>query len=373
MRIAVLLNDLGLGGTQRLVTGLANHLLGTGHEVVLFTFDRPGARRFFALDPAVEIHDLNLLGHSEGFIDALGRNLGRIRRLRSEWRRLRPELILSFLSSLNVTALLSAAGLGVPVIVSEETEPAVAPLPAAWRWLRAATYPFAACIVVHAQGTADYFGGAGSRRVRVIPNPIDPCDPDGADEAAAEVPQCAVVAMGRLSQEKGFDVLIRAFASLAGRFPNWHLLILGEGDQRLVLEHLAASLGLDARVHLPGAVKRPGQILRRGRFFVSSSRYEGFSIAIGEAMACGLPVVSTDAPNGPRDIVRDGIDGLLVPVDDTKALARAMMRLMESPQLRTSLSRAALHVVDRFSASKIWGAWSDLVLEVGSRQRDMGA
>jgi glycosyltransferase involved in cell wall biosynthesis len=367
MRIAIVLHDLGLGGTQRLVAGLAGHLSSEGHETYVVTFDRADSSGFFEMDPAVKIRNLELAADSRGALDALSKNLVRIRRLRSELKKLQPALILSFLTTVNATVLLASLGLRVPVAVSEETEPSTAPLPRPWRWLRWLTYRLATRIVVHARGSAGYFGGSASGRVCVIPNPIEPCDTRASELDSPQIPDPTIFAMGRLSPEKGFDVLIEAFSRLADRCPAWQLVILGEGNQRAALEEMVAARGLSERVHLPGAVRTPGSFLRQGCFFVSSSRYEGFAIAIGEAMACGLPVIATDAPHGPRDLVRDGIDGLLVPVDDPEAMADSMLRLIEEPALRDALARAAPEVVERFSAARVWGAWRDLLGKAGAK------
>ena len=130
--------------------------------------------------------------------------------------------------------------------------------------------------------------------------------------AQLECRDCWLVGAGRLVKQKGFDLLLPSFASLAERFPAWGLLILGEGPDRPSLERQAAALRIADRVLMPGVVKKLHAILQHCDIFVLSSRFEGQPLALMEAMLCGLPVVSYDCPSGPAAIVRPGVDGLLV-------------------------------------------------------------
>jgi GalNAc-alpha-(1->4)-GalNAc-alpha-(1->3)-diNAcBac-PP-undecaprenol alpha-1,4-N-acetyl-D-galactosaminyltransferase len=196
----------------------------------------------------------------------------------------------------------------------------------------------------------------------VIPNPV--LAPDSA-RAGHAPPRRAeggtITAMGRLAYEKGFDLLLYAFASVAARHPAWRLQIFGEGPLLSELEALARHLGLSERVSLPGFEKRPTEALRQSDLFVLPSRSEGFGNALSEAMACGLPVVSFDCPSGPRYIIRDGVDGVLVPPKDVPALAAALDRLMRDGAERARLAANAPDVLERFGVEKVMGMWERLV------------
>ena len=164
-----------------------------------------------------------------------------------------------------------------------------------------------------------------------------------------------VVAAGRLVPQKGFDVLLRAFARVDA--PDWDLVIFGEGPERARLEALRASLGLHDRVRLAGTSDVLADELARSSLFVLASRFEGFPNVLCEAMAVGLPVIATRCPAGPEEIVRDGVDGRLVGVDDVAGLARAMQELMTSPDTRARMSAASREVSERYGLARVVAEW----------------
>jgi glycosyltransferase involved in cell wall biosynthesis len=167
--------------------------------------------------------------------------------------------------------------------------------------------------------------------------------------------------MGRMGREKGFDRLLTAFGKCAERHPEWSLRIVGEGDERPSLQKLAVKLGLESRIRLDTVTKVPEKVFRDSDLFVLSSRYEGFPTVLLEAMACGLPVISFDCPSGPREMIRHGIDGVLVPPDDVEALAKAMDRLMGSQQERRRLAARAIEVNERFGVPRVMAMWSEVL------------
>jgi glycosyltransferase involved in cell wall biosynthesis len=211
-----------------------------------------------------------------------------------------------------------------------------------------------ALVVLTGEDERDY-GGLVSRVWR-IPNAL-PALGGGVSALDSQV----VVAAGRLTGQKGFDLLIRAWASVIRSQPAWKLRIYGGGPLKGSLEELIESLGLGSSVSLMGATKQMGEELARGSVFALSSRFEGFGMVLVEAMSKGLPVVSFDCPRGPAEIVSDGVDGLLVPAEDVDGLARALVSLMESPERRRSFGAAAAEKSKRYSVEEIGARWDELL------------
>ena len=166
-----------------------------------------------------------------------------------------------------------------------------------------------------------------------------------------------VIAVGRYVYQKGFDLLLQAWATIERQYPDWQLAVFGDGN-RTLYEQQMKELGIDdSRCHLYGPTTDIQQEYVNSSLFAFSSRFEGFGMVLVEAMACGLPVVSFDCPCGPKDIVKDGEDGILVENGNIKLFASSLSKLMSDEALRQSMSKAALKNVQRFSMEQIAEQW----------------
>jgi len=203
-------------------------------------------------------------------------------------------------------------------------------------------------------------------RIHIIPNPVYVIPDAQERRRKSETAEHTIVAMGRLVHQKGFDLLLEAFKQCSSRFPHWSLAILGEGHERSALESLVTRLELHWRVRFAGLVENPPAVLRGADLFVMSSRFEGFPLALIEAMACGLPVISTDCPTGPSEIIRNHVDGILVPTGDAMKLADAMERLMAHPEERNGLAARAIGVYERFGIEAIMKLWDKLLADISA-------
>ncbi|MFH8728380.1 glycosyltransferase [Streptomyces termitum] len=188
--------------------------------------------------------------------------------------------------------------------------------------------------------------------VEAVPNSVPAPAGPPADPAAR-----VVVAAGRLTRVKRYDVLVDAFARVAAEHPEWSLRIYGGGDAaqnlKSALDRQIAALGLGERIRLMGQVRTMEQEWAKGSIAAVTSEREAFGMTIVEAMRCGLPVVAADCPHGPREIVEDGVDGRLVPVGDPDAVAGALRELMADEELRAAAGRAARTAAERFDPAPV--------------------
>jgi GalNAc-alpha-(1->4)-GalNAc-alpha-(1->3)-diNAcBac-PP-undecaprenol alpha-1,4-N-acetyl-D-galactosaminyltransferase len=274
-----------------------------------------------------------------------------------------PQIVISFIDVTNIYVLLALHRSNLSVIVSERCDPRqVSTGDEGWDRLRRRLYPGATRLVVLDEESLSYFSTEIRQRSRVIPNAVPPPCYRAADEG--RMPQKVgktLLAMGRLDREKGFDLLLHAFAGIRRQHPLWSLNIWGQGPLEFSLKALADELGLRERVRFPGFTRQPYDVMRRADLFVLSSRYEGFPNVLLEAMACGLPVVSFDCPTGPNQIIRDGIDGVLVPAGDVGALMKSLDHVMSNDAQRQQLADRAPEVIERFSVERVMGLWESLI------------
>jgi GalNAc-alpha-(1->4)-GalNAc-alpha-(1->3)-diNAcBac-PP-undecaprenol alpha-1,4-N-acetyl-D-galactosaminyltransferase len=360
MKIALAIPSLCAGGAERVITRMANYWAEAGHTVTVITL-RPVEEDFYTLPDCVKRISLDIRRIATNRFEGVAAMLLAILRLRRAVRTIRPNVVISFIEIMNVAVLLALAGTTVPVVVSERIDPREYPASSVLNRLRRWLYPRACRVVVQTESVRAWAEKiVPAEQVVVIPNPIAR-PPDGAAAGKVAPGGRTAVAMGRLVTQKAFDLLIEAFAQCAKSHPDWSLLILGDGEERDNLAALAKRLGLAGRVSMPGRVAEPVDFLRGSDLFVMPSRYEGFPNALCEAMSVGLPVLSTDCPSGPGEIVRNGIDGVLVPTENVEALSAAMGRLMGDCMERQRLGRAATAITERFGVDGIMRLWESIL------------
>ncbi|WP_144630685.1 glycosyltransferase family 4 protein [Bordetella genomosp. 13] len=367
MRIMLLVSSMHAGGAERVAATLVNAWAARGDTAILVPTYSSKGTCFYPLSDDVQLHWLaDRAGTRDGGPLAAVRRLAALRGMIREFA---PDVVVSFLTNVNIAAILATRGQDVPVIVCERTNPVVAAAAGpGLSALRRMLYPRADMVTVQAQSTVEPFARLvpGIRRLSVIPNPL-PSDLAAAplvpvDQAAGRK---RLAGMGRMVPEKQFDQLIAAFAELAPTHPDWDLWLWGDGPQREALQAQVRAAGLQDRVFMPGRTETPWEELGLAHAFVMSSSVEGFPNVLLEAMALGMPCVTYDCPSGPREISRDGQDALLVPLGDRAGLRDAVRSLMNDPALRVELgTRAAQSVRGRYALPAVLAQWDRLFADV---------
>jgi glycosyltransferase involved in cell wall biosynthesis len=360
VKILFVLHTLTSGGAERVTSVLAKHWVADGHDVTIATMG--AGEDFYVLDPRVKRrrHDLSHPTGSAWQAAAAARR--RIAALRALLIDEEPDVAIGMMTSWSVELALAARGLPVTTIGSERIHPPTIRLGRAWELLRRYGYGLLNHVVAQTEPSRRWIEAhTRARDVRVIANPCaEPTDEHPA--VLAGLPQHApvILGVGRLVPQKRFDLLIEALASDQDALEEWHLVLVGEGPLQAELEQRVAAAGLTGRVHFPGRTPAIGGWYRRADIFALSSDFEGYPNALLEAMARGLAVVATDCETGPADLVEDGVNGLLVPPGDQRALAEALVRLAGDRDLRARLGRAALAVGAAHAPQAIAKKWEAL-------------
>lgn len=342
------------------MTLLTQGLLDHGHSVSVITFSG-AAQDFFQLPEGAQRSALAIDKHSPTIVHGLTNNLRRLRVLRRAIKSARPDVVVSHVQRTNIMTLMAMGRSSTPVIVVEHNDPQMNPAGRIWDTLRRRTYQRASAVVSVSAGVDNYFSWLPPQKRIVIHNPINlPCGRPKPLTDVSRSDRILITSMGRLTRQKGFDLLLKAFAKIAPKYPQCELTIIGEGPLYTELERLSRILNLSSQVTFAGRLKHPQSVLQKAQLFVMASRFEGFPYAALEAMANGLPVIYTDCPSGPREIIRDGIDGLLVPNGDVSAIAQAMNRLISGHEERHRMAARAPEVLERFGLEKIVEQWEAL-------------
>ena len=370
-RVCFVLPSLAGGGAERVAVQVLSALDPSRWDRSMYLFKREGPY----------LADLPASVRLES--SASTSRIGRLLELRRFIRETHPDLVVSFLSYFTVLAAAKMAAVGARVVFVLGTPMSAFLSDADYHWKAAshrtlfslvtrAGYNLADAIATTSQGVSEdlrvNFGVRGDA-IKVVHNPIDfaaltnasvePLEP--TDAHAWKHP--AIVSAGRLAEAKNYPLLIEAIALLRRRMPGVRLFILGEGDQEAQLRQQIASLGLADAVQLWGFKQNPWKYIARADVFALTSRYEGFGNVLVEAMACGVPVVVTSSP-GPLEIIRDNVDGVIVPEHTAAAVATALEAVLTDERRRASMAAAAKEASQRFALGAIAGQYDSWFSEL---------
>tara|TARA_B100001029_G_scaffold34037_1_gene25838 strand:- start:16014 stop:17126 length:1113 start_codon:yes stop_codon:yes gene_type:complete len=364
--IVVVVSAMNLGGAQRVVSILCDHWSQTGYQVTLICTYTGEKVDHYQVNKNVSLQYLSnspFLSGSKLF------NLGwKLLQLRKLIKSLDPNVVISFLTRVNVASALSTLGIKSSLIICERTWTPFASLNSKFYWLYRILFKGVDKIVVQTDKSKAWLGhNFPDANVTVIPNPVVyplPLDyersvnPDDILSRQRKV----ILASGRMHKYKQFDLLIRAFTQIKEKYPQWDLIILGDGEERVELSQIIADLCIEDRVYLPGSVGNISEWYMRADLFILSSLVEGFPNVLLEAMAYELPCISFDCDTGPRDMIKDGVNGILVePSEKELGLSRALNKMISDEEFRNEVANKSKLLRERYSVINIMKEWDEVL------------
>lgn len=354
--IAFYIGSLHKGGAERVFVNLAEFFLREGYRVTMVTqYQYPGEEEYALPEGAKRV--LSDLNPDEIDNSRIVNFFRRINKLHKIWKKEQPNLVLSCIGKNNfmtvVTTMLTRTR-PVVSVVGEAKEEYPSRL---MRILANVLFPFASGVILQTERSKFFFSKSVRIKAVILPNSLNP---DFIKPRYAGEREKRIVAVGRLDANKNHEMMIRAFASLKDKYPEYTLTIYGEGELHGYLEELADKLGISERVFLPGVIPDVAAQIEKAALFLLTSYSEGVSNALIEALATGLPVISTDVPSGGTvELMTDGVNGLIITTGDQQALEKAMDRLLSDPVYAEQLGREAAKIQERLAPERVNRLWQE--------------
>ena len=350
MKILFTISSLNTGGAEKILTTLANHFETLGHSVsiLIISKDKP----FFPLSRTINLIGVDIPKSSSKLLSRVTYIPKLINAIRKNILFENPDIVISFMSEMNILSIVASKLSKKPILVSERSAYDFLDIKPFWKKLRRIVYPFANGLVVLTDADKERYSFVKNRYK--IENPLI------LQEKYTNLQrENVILSVGRLNYVKGFDMLIEAFAKT--RQKEWRLKIVGEGKERQNLEELIKKLNLEDRVELVGQKEDVEYFYKKASIFVLSSRTEGFPGVLCEAMGYGCAVIAFDSPSAPREIISHEKDGILIEAKNVKALTKSMDSLMIDSSKRLRLGKNGQKIVERLDIDKIANKWLDII------------
>ncbi len=353
MKLIFIAANLNSGGAERVMSLLANQFSENGYDVE-FVFLKKDIR-FYPLHQNVKIK----VAEKECGSTSLFKKLLWMRKYIKQNK---PDAIFAFRIAVYSVTLISLLGIKVPVIASERNDPRFNSL--AWKIIQAVLLPLTNCFIVQTQRIKDYFPKFIQKKTDIIFNPVT--------EKVFSLPDIPkekrIISVGRLHSQKNQKMMIEAFARVSEDFPEWKLVIYGEGPERDSLESLVSSFKyqVSSRISMPGRSENVIEELNKSEIFAFSSDYEGMSNAVVEAFCVGLPIITTKV-SGTEDFIKENKNGFLLERNDVDGMEMAMRKLMSDEKLRKNIGDNNRQQANIFKIEHIFQQWENVVNKVVNR------
>ncbi|MDO4499714.1 MAG: glycosyltransferase [Erysipelotrichaceae bacterium] len=354
-RILMINSSLTNGGSEHVMVLLANELSNRDYVVDMVICNKDLPETYILNDKVnkLKYDPKNLKGHA--FV------IGLILFIRKCMKQKKYHTVISFMMNYNVLTLIAGLGLKQKIIVSERANPKlVDDYGVLFKTAEQLLYPLASKIVFQTEEVKDYYKKSIKKLGVVIPNPVNP---DIVEEWVGEDSK-TITSIGRLTTQKNYPLLLRAFSIYSKQYPDYNLKIYGQGPLLNELKEYAKELKIDSKVSFEGFTTQVYKHLRESKMFVMSSDYEGISNTMIEALAMGVPTICTDCPvGGARMMIEDGKNGFLVPVGDETSLSQKMVIISSDSKLSKKISEEALKIKNYYSIKEITNLWEKIITD----------
>lgn len=359
--VAFYIGSLHKGGAERVFVNLAEYFLSEGYTVTMVTQYRYPDEEEYALPSEVK-RVLSDLGPEELSGSRIINFCRRVKKLHRIWKTEGPDLVMTCIGKNNFMAVVTTMFTKTKPVVSVVGETKEEYPTGLMRMLANLLFPHAAGIVLQTERSRNFFNKKIQKRAVILPNSLNPAFIKPRYEGVRDK---RIVAVGRLDANKNHEMMIRAFAALGDKYPEYTLTIYGEGELRRFLEELTEQLNISERVLMPGVIPDVAVQIERAALFLLTSYSEGVSNALIEALASGLPVISTDVPSGGTvELMTDGENGLIIPTGDGQALEEAMDKLLGDTEYADRLGREAAKIQQRLAPERVNRLWKEYFDEI---------
>lgn len=356
MHIVFFTMSLNRGGTERVIANLCNEYLIKKHQITIITclsdqslYDLDERIQHIRIDKCEEDRNQN----------KLQRFIRRRKSFKEIVMKARPDIVINFLPEPSFIALSLKKRVQVPFIVSERSDPFLKYRSALYKFLILLLYSKSNGFVFQTEGAKSFFNSKIQEKSVVIPNPITS---DVIRTRFEGVKKKEIVAVGRLVPEKNYKMLFYAIKDITNEFPEYVLKIYGDGPLREELEQLKNELGMENHIFLMGRKDNVFDLISESTMFVLSSAHEGMPNALMEAMALGLPVVSTDCPSGgPQFLIEHDSNGILVKNNDAKEMAQGIRKILSDEAFAEKIGKNASKIAEKLAPEKISRQWEEYI------------
>ncbi len=354
--IAFVISSLNSGGAERVVSTLSNELT-KKYKVTIVTFI--GGQPFYNLDNRIKVlPTTDEIAPSQNIFRALKTNFGLYKKISVILKNEKIDLVIGFMTSPNVLAILAAKANKIPVIISERINPFLSNTSFVWNQLRKFSYPKANYLVVQTEEIKSFFKGKLLPcQLLILANPISA--ELTANRNSLQQKENVVLNVGRHTGQKAQHMLIRAFAAI--RPEGWELHIIGRGPLKNTLQNLISELHMENKIYLLPPTHEIEKHYNEASIFAFTSIFEGFPNALTEAMHFGLPCIATDCPTGPSELIENDENGFLIPVNDKKILQLKLQILISDKILQKRFGEKARESVVKYEAENVSKTWEDLI------------